>query len=180
MSRMSAALALSVLVSTGCSGGSDTPPSTLPTLSSTPSPTPTVEPVPSAATAETPDGADAFVRYFFAQMNIAFREARPELITALAQPTCRTCKRLADSLEKSRLKGELLNGDTFTVQATAATAVSASRGTVTVAGDLPARDATDSTGRVTRKIAAQGHFAFDVNIVWTLDRWLVDQMSEVS
>ncbi len=143
-SRNVAAVAVGLMVVSGCSGGSDPGPSTLPTLSPTPSATVTVAPVPPAATALTPQGADAFVRYFFDQMNIAFRTSNASLIDALSTPACITCNNYERALTAADKAGHFLSGPTFAVTAVAAASPNGKGTTVDVVGKIPARDSIDS------------------------------------
>ena len=170
--RMSAALALSLLTLSGCSGG-DTPPSTLPTLSTTSSSVPTASAVPSAATANTPQGADAFARYFFDQLNLAFRTSNAELIAALSTDDCTGCATYRQGLVDARAAGEFFNGDTFLVTAVAASPSDVKGTAVDVIGTLPARDSVDGQGRVIKRIGDHGRFHFVLQLRRRTGVWAV-------
>ncbi|MCH8613297.1 DUF6318 family protein [Arsenicicoccus dermatophilus] len=50
--------------------------------------------IPAAARAHTPEGAEAFVRYFIDQVNVAWTTPRTGLIASLSLPTCKSCTNL--------------------------------------------------------------------------------------
>jgi hypothetical protein len=82
-------LALVAALVAGCSGGSGDKPSSLPTLTGPP-PSASPAAVPEAAKAKTALGADAFVRFYFEQLNVAFRTSSPGTLLGLQ------CRRLYD------------------------------------------------------------------------------------
>ena len=177
LSRRAAALSLGTLLVAGCSGGSDPAPSTLPTLTSTPSPTVTLAPVPPAATALTPQGADAFVRYFFDQMNVAFRTSNASLIDALSTPACITCNNYEKALTEASKAGHFLNGDSFKISAVAAAPPEVDHSAVDVIGSLPARDVVDAQGKVSEHIAATSRFYFIVTVKRRANMWTVSDIA---
>ncbi len=112
---------LGVVVVAGCSasGGSPTAPtpspdatpsmsvSASPSASPSPSPSPSGPDIPAAARQQTDAGAEAFVKYFFEQFNVAWTEPRPGLIASLSDPDCQFCaksettaRRLADQSQR--------------------------------------------------------------------------------
>ena len=177
LSRPAATLAVGALLLSGCSGGSDPGPSTLPTLSSTPTPTATLAPIPPAATALTPQGADAFVRYFFDQMNVAFRTSNASLIDALSTPACTTCNNYEKALEAAKQKGHFLSGPSFAITAVAASPPDARGSTADVIGKIPARDSVDAAGKVLAHLGAQPRFYFLVTVIRRDGSWVVDDIA---
>jgi hypothetical protein len=101
------------LLTTGCSD--DKKPQTLPSL--TPTPTATTAPVviPSAATVHDAYGAAAFVRFYFAQLNVAFSTADPTAFDGLVEPSCSTCKTYRASAEQLRAMHQRIMGDSIRV-----------------------------------------------------------------
>ncbi|MBM6403670.1 hypothetical protein JQN72_05365 [Phycicoccus sp. CSK15P-2] len=103
---MVGAAVVAVVVAGGCTGSDGAEPSGSPDASSnasgSPSPTSTPSPsesasdgpgVPVAARERTPEGAEAFVEFFFEQFNVAWTEPRPGLIESLSDPECQFCKK---------------------------------------------------------------------------------------
>lgn len=139
---------LCVLV-TGCSGGSDKT-VTLPTL--TPSETAasaSPSAVPSAAIAATPQGAAAFARYFYQQIEQAFAKQDPSLIAALSDASCQTCNNYIRSVttlrdERQRIEGKLV----FTILLAEAPATDGKTARVDVIWSTPANKRYDSAGRL--------------------------------
>ncbi|HEY8653627.1 MAG TPA: DUF6318 family protein [Dermatophilaceae bacterium] len=107
MKRTSAALmavplAASMLLA-GCGGdakpdsSSSSTPTSTPTTTAVPTTTasPTTDPnIPVAARAHTPAGAEAFVRYFYSQVNTAWTKPSAGLISALSSSGCLSCDAL--------------------------------------------------------------------------------------
>lgn len=100
-----AAVALALLAA-GCSDGGDGEVSpTLPPITDAPSESPTAVAVPSEATAATPEGAAEFVRFYYAQLELAYAEADPALIADISAPDCSTCNNYVESLTDLRDSG---------------------------------------------------------------------------
>jgi hypothetical protein len=72
--------------SAGSGSASASPSPTSPSPSASPS-----SAVPPAAREKSEAGAEAFVRYFFDQVNVAWTEPRPGLIASLSDPACEFC-----------------------------------------------------------------------------------------
>jgi len=122
-------LVASMLLS-GC-GGSDkadashsttatsSPTSTVPPTTSAPTSStasPTADPnIPAAARAHTPAGAEAFVRYFYEQVNTAWTKPSAGLITALSSSGCKSCAALETIATDLVEKRQHYNGPPVTV-----------------------------------------------------------------
>ncbi|WP_353950440.1 DUF6318 family protein [Knoellia sp. S7-12] len=52
--------------------------------------------IPAAAKVNTEDGAVAFVRFWFEQVNVAFTRPNPDLIPTLSASSCKSCASLAE------------------------------------------------------------------------------------
>lgn len=126
-------LAASMLL-TGC--GEDTKPSespsstmasSSPTTPATPTPTETtasptatagpktVPNIPAAARAHTPAGAEAFVRHFYMQVNIAWTKPDSGLIAALSSKGCKSCAALEATATDLARKGQRYDGPPATI-----------------------------------------------------------------
>ncbi len=169
---------LGLLVS-ACSGA-DPRPRALPTLaSSSQTPAPTLAALPEAAKAKTPQGADAFVRFFFAQLNIAFTSGTPEMIRVLSAPSCVLCKTYADALGAARANGQFLDVDTFVISDVAAAPLQQLGTIVQVFGSTPLRHLVDRRGTVLETVPATGAFHYELTAKRTPDSWLVADLREV-
>jgi hypothetical protein len=158
------------VLAAGCSGSGDEPVA-LPTLTAAPSPTATVAPVPPQATANTSQSLDAFVRFYFQQLNVAFSTADPSVIRRYSDPGCTTCNNYARGLEKS--DGQRIQGDSFVVTDVAVPPLGAVRTEAEVFGSIPARVLLDSTGKTVRHLPADGRFHFVVTALRRGDAWRV-------
>ena len=96
-----------VLTVAGCSGSGSDQPKVLPpvpsaTVAVTATPTTTAAPVvvPSAAVPATPQGAAAFVRFFYGELNGAFQDGHDERIRRLSDRLCATCNNYANAVRR--------------------------------------------------------------------------------
>ncbi|NLJ54921.1 MAG: hypothetical protein GX344_12425 [Intrasporangiaceae bacterium] len=144
--RAGAVAAVAAVVLVGCNGGTEVedPPTTAspsaPTSSpeSSPSPTelesteeptegPTAEPteasalpeLPEAAKENTPEGAEAFIRYYFDVANIAMMTPQVGLIPTLAHADCQSCKAMEMDAETLVRDGQRAASQVYDVQSMA-------------------------------------------------------------
>jgi len=170
----------------GCTGGSEPDPS--PSVSSgsssssasvsvTPSPSPSVTAsgpeIPAAAREQTEAGAEAFVRFFFDQLNTAWTEPRAGLIESLSDPACKFCSLsendaaylVAEKQRYERVPAEVLEVEAF---------VGAPAGQQYLAAKIDQKNVRilDQAGEV---VGTDQHKVIDRNValVWSVDRWLM-------
>jgi hypothetical protein len=182
-------LAASMLLA-GCGGDAKpdaTPSSTSPSSTTASSPTatavptttaaPTVDPnIPAAARAHTPAGAEAFVRYFYSQLNIAWGQPRAGLLAPLSLPSCKTCKALEENASKNVNTHQRMSGDTVRIDsADAGGTESNGDQRLIVTGFQLKTSVVDSNGHKVRDIPAQ-KFRFVVTTRWTASGWRVNEI----
>jgi hypothetical protein len=128
-----AAVLVGVVVSaSGCESAPDPPatasssasagpasPSASPSASATPSTSETSS-IPAAAREKTPQGAEAFVQYFFSTYNDAWTLVRPGAIAALSHPECEFCRKAEDTTRTLASRGDRYNKPPVTVRKTQA------------------------------------------------------------
>jgi hypothetical protein len=127
---MALPLAASLLLA-GCGGDSKPQASTSSNIGSSPtttaapttsaSPTskasqPTDPNIPAAARVHTPAGAEAFVRYFYSQVNIAWSKPKVGLISSLSETTCKSCTALEGTAADLVKKGQHYDGPPVTIR----------------------------------------------------------------
>lgn len=139
-----------VLVVAGCSGPGSAKPKVLPPVPSATavasvSPTASAMPVvvPSAAVPATPQGAAAFVRFFYGELNGAFQDGHDERIRVLSDPACGTCNVLADAVRSGRWADQKVIGISFQAQSVEAATEQHGATLVTVLGLVPKRRFSD-------------------------------------
>jgi len=177
-------LAASMLL-TGCGG--DTRPdasrsstaSSLPTTTAAPTtsaPTtsttsPTTDPnIPAAARAHTAAGAEAFAKYFFAQLNRSWSTADPSLLPPLSEPGCKTCGAFTSSAASFRSKTQHYKGEVFSVTSIGALGKGLRGEEVLVVGEQKPGAIVDQAGTViTASVRQKGKFI--VSLVWTGRGW---------
>lgn len=110
-------LALSLGAAACSGGGGEVTAPTLPPITETPSASPTAEPVPPAATEATPEGAAAFVRLWFEELNNAARSGETAGVAKLSDPDCATCSNFIQSIASLYDAGGRIQGGEFSVTA---------------------------------------------------------------
>jgi hypothetical protein len=93
--RRKTALLLTAAALVGC-GESEEPTAALPRV------TAVAIAAPDRARADTPSGAAAFVRFFYAQVTSAYATGQSTALRELSLPSCRVCLRYADSVDDMR------------------------------------------------------------------------------
>ena len=127
--------------------------------------------MPSAAVPATPQGAAAFVRFFYGELNGAFQDGHDERIRALSDPACGTCNVLASAIQASRRAGQKIIGISFSTQTVEAAAEQNSLTLVTVLGAVPQRRFSDR-GNVT-VLPGAGRFVHAVTVFRKNNAWRV-------
>lgn len=140
-----------------CSGGDDVTAPPLPPITEAPSasPSPTAEPVPSEATAATPEGAAEFVRAWFEELNNAAGSGETAGVTRLSDPGCATCSSFIQSIASLYDAGGLIEGGEFSVTTVEAQPVDGASGEARV---LVIYDVSP-----TRQVGAQGETLLEVD-----------------
>ncbi|MGG5257553.1 DUF6318 family protein [Phycicoccus avicenniae] len=169
----------------GCDASSDDPttaPTPSPSVSSTsasPSPTPTPSvtasgpDIPAAARAQTPAGAEAYMKYFFDQFNVAYTEPRAGLIKSMGTTACEFCS-------KSEVRAvELVEGKQRYAQAPVRLGEAKSFGGapkneqyVHIEFTQVAATIVDSSGRKVSQVA-EANAGANAALTWSDGRWFV-------
>jgi Family of unknown function (DUF6318) len=95
-----------------------TPTTAAPTTTAPPtSASPTTDPnIPVAARAHTPAGAEAFVRYFFDRLNLAWTAPRAGILSPLCQQSAIACAQNEKTATQLTTQGHRYDGNPVTVQ----------------------------------------------------------------
>jgi hypothetical protein len=169
--RSTTALLACVVLVAACSGNSK--PQVLPTLRPTPSATVAPVAIPSPARVRSPQGAEAFIRFFFVQLNQAFASSNADLIKAHSNSECGTCRTYEAALTASKRDGHFIRGDSFGVSNVAVPPLQ-SLGTIAeVSGRTPARTVVDAAGATVEVLKDDGAFHLQVAVKWSGQRWVV-------
>ena len=184
--RAAVPLAAAILLS-GCGGDAKpgaTPSSTpaaSPTTSSpaTSSPvtsSPATDPnIPAAARAHTPAGAEAFVRYFYSQLNRSWSTADPTLLPLLSESDCKTCAAFTSSAASFRSKNQHYNGELFSVSSISSIGMGPKGQEVLVIGKQQPGEIVDQAGKVVETAVAQAG-KFVISLRWTGSGWKVVEL----
>jgi len=127
--------------------------------------------VPAAAHPATPQGAAAFVKFFFVELNVAFQSGETREVSRLSDPNCGVCNTYVMALKKDRLVGKHVMGESFSsIQAEAAPA-EGSIAFVTVSGVTPERRIV--VGDKITPLPSAGQFRRTIALMRVRDHWLV-------
>jgi hypothetical protein len=126
------AVAAGLLLATGCTGSDDA--ATSPTTAATATASPTAEatdspttetpeptdtsalpPLPDAATENTPEGAEAFIRYYFDVVNMLHRQPQTGVLEDLTDPECQSCTNAEERISHLVEEEAHLSGDLYSV-----------------------------------------------------------------
>lgn len=185
-SGMTVALALVAALGAGCdSSPGPAPTSASPSTSSTaspspspsgsasptPSPTETGPDIPAAARKKTDAGAEAFVKYFFDQFNVAWTKPEPGLIKSLSDPECQFCKKTEDTAKFLAKEGQKYKSDPATfVSAEVFGGASESEQFTDVRLTQNRVDIVDRDGKVVATDPKKA-LHYYVTLRWSGDRW---------
>ena len=161
------------LLASGCAGGSDAKPTTLPSLTATPSASTSAAVIPTPARAHTPQGAAAFVRFYFVQVNKAFTTADPGSLAALSDPECSSCRNYIATAEKFRSDGRHIRG--VAVRVISAEAPPEESGFIAVDAflDAPSRDIVTFDGTLIEHLPPDPTYHRTVFVKMVSSGWTV-------
>jgi hypothetical protein len=167
------------LAVTGCSSSGDEPKS-LPSLTagSTPSATPVPVPVPGPARVHNAFGAAAFVRFYFDQVNGAFRAADPSFLAGLVDASCSSCANFVATAARFRAEGQRLEGTAIRVVSAEAPPEQNGYVAVDVFADAPARRIVRTDGSVVESLQADPRYHVTVFVKRTSRGWAVRAIRE--
>lgn len=141
--RRKTALVVLAGVLVGC-GQSGVPATSLPKVTAQPA----ALDLPDQARTDSPAGAAAFVRAFYAQITAAYASGQSDAIRALSLPSCRICLRYADSVDGMRANGERATPVLFVIRFAESPADEDARAArVDVLFDAPASSRYDANGK---------------------------------
>ncbi|MCG7321127.1 DUF6318 family protein [Arsenicicoccus bolidensis] len=134
--------------------------------------------IPAAARAHTPEGAEAFTRYFIDQVNVAWTTPKTGLISALSLPTCKSCARLEQDARRLADAGARVASPMLEVNDTIPAEDNATKATIVVAQVTENPKATlqgDQTTQPTRRPTSSKR-AFE--LTQRSDGWRVSEIKD--
>lgn len=138
-------------------------PAASPTPSATATPTPTtLATVPAAARPVTPQGAAAFVKFFFQQVDRAFKLPDSTVLLRWSTSNCKTCSNFAGAAVRLQKDKTHLAEDAILVRSAEAAPVEAGRSLVDVYADFPITREVDGRGHLVRTSQPQPRHHFTV------------------
>jgi len=170
---------LGMLALAGCSSSSADTPQALPSLSASPSPSAVPSTVPTGKDAATPEGAAAFVRFFYSEISRGFAERDPSIVSRLSAPTCKTCKLYVDSIAEIRDKNERLRGGGFKILYAVAPNDTAPTARVDVQYDFARADFVDAAGKVIQTTPAMKGVEEELALIRSGPSWRIATVKQV-
>ena len=187
MKRVLLVLTVAVALA-GCSGSDpESAPTALPSLApaaATPSasPSPSAVPVvtrPPEADKATAAGAEAFARYWIAELNAAFVSLDASRLQKISGPNCATCQSYIDSLRLSAANLESYQGGQIEVRELAATSPAASATTVILSYDSAEGRVLNAEGLLIDRVAARQNVTLQFDLLRRGSGWIVQQLVRV-
>lgn len=188
-----------VAILASCSDGASTGPTTptaipttvaptmSPTLSSaapSPSPSPSAssaKPVlPDAAKQPTADGAEEFLKFYWANYNYSLQTLDSSTLPQLAEPTCKYCQKVLAAISNAKVAGYAIFGGSVEPLAVVAAPGEAKRGLLVNAKVRQNAQVTrDSRGVVVTQFAAAEH-GLEAAVRWSGTAWKIVEMRTVN
>ncbi len=129
--------------------------------------------IPAAARVKSDKGAEAFVRYFFDQVNTAWTTPSAQLISVNSDPGCKSCASLAGTATKLQNERHRYESSPITVKSVSAVAGAPNGQSYVEAELLQNRsNVVDASGKVI-STDRESPFERTVAVVWRGDRWLI-------
>ncbi|MGA8048266.1 MAG: DUF6318 family protein, partial [Dermatophilaceae bacterium] len=136
-----------------------------------PSGTSALPPLPEEATENTPEGAEAFIRYYFDVANRLYQDPVPGLILELSDPECESCAAIEEQVAELSSNSQRAEADAYDVQSMERVGGSVDGVTTfNMVVNLPANAILDESGsRVSESGAAT--YRGEGAAVWEGDSW---------
>ena len=149
-----------------------------PTTSTT---SPTTDPnIPTAARAPTIAGAEAFVRYFYSQLNVAWSKPQAGLISSLSATTCKTCANFEREAAKSVAKNERVTGQSIVLTSVdTSDATNPAKLTVLAIGYQPKAIVVDAKGKTVQTLQRE-RVRTVVTVQWGSGGWRLSEIQSVA
>lgn len=149
----------------------------MPTTSAAPTGAPTV---PAAAQQQTPDGAAAFVQYWFDTLTYSWDVMQSEPLLSLGE--CLTCSEFAQTIDGVAAKGNHLEGNEVAVRNLSPNAVLADGSSSVLAlFDAPPQNEVDPQGAVVEVIeGAVTDIQYFFDLAWATGGWTVTSIRLIS
>lgn len=155
-------------------------PSAAPSASLSPSLAPIAAPVavavPAEASANTPQGASAFARFYFAELLRAYTTYDTRAVRSLAAETCRTCAGLTGGIDSMRQAQQRVTGPPLAIHFAEAPGFGYGPVTVDVQYSIPEYKLVDGQGTVVRHFLEKKNRTFIVTLERAGQGWLMGRI----
>lgn len=135
--------------------------------------------VPPAATKKTPEGAEAFARFYLTQYSAAAQAGDPALMNGLATAKCQGCAALRKLVEDMRSKGQHIDIDAMKLGASVVSDTSDDAMTVNVLAEDKPKRILDKNGEIVANVKGA---KLDVRMIvtWQSKQWAIDDLGLAS
>jgi hypothetical protein len=179
-----AAAAVTAAALSACAGSSSGQPHTLPPITASASapvsPSAAAGNVPVDAQAATSAGAEAFAKFFYAQMKRAFETKNPDLIKLISAPECTSCANYVGSVTELRDNNERVENFVVNVTLAVAPALTGSTARVDVTWSSPGPAIRyDASGKEIYRDGPYRRVDDEMKLVRSGDTWLVTSLRSI-
>jgi Family of unknown function (DUF6318) len=169
--------ALGLLATAGCGGGDGNAPAGSGGSSGSAAQKALPAPeLPEAAKKNTPKGAEAFTRYFFASINHAFATGRTDGLLQATAPTCEICRATIGDVHYAYARGQIRGGQLSIQKMGPAKKVGPYTNRVVTYSEAKYEE-IGRDGKLLYSVPAKEGFQLVVKLVWTGTGWQVAQLS---
>jgi hypothetical protein len=171
------ALTLAATAAVSACGGSSSQPRTAPPVSA--SPVAAASPTPTGIDAPGPEGAAAFAKFFYAQVEQAFATNNPTLLEAISLPECESCQNLIKSVQAITKVGGRVDGYKITVTAAVAPASTGDATRVDVIRNSTTNTEYDAAGKVVSREPGRNGIEEQMNLRRVAGKWRVAKIIRI-
>lgn len=154
-------------------------PSTLPPLTAAPSGSPSPLAVSTGLDAATREGASAFARNWYAQVEAAYSSKDPSRLERLSATGCKACRAFTESIAQLKRDGGRVEGLSFQLRAAVARPLEGDGTVVDVVYDAPETVSYDSSGAVDLREPAVMFAEESMRLTRRSGTWLVAEIEPV-
>jgi predicted lipid-binding transport protein (Tim44 family) len=175
MRALALTLAATAAVVSAC-GGSSGEPRTAPPVSTSPASASTPSPEATGIDAPGPQGAAAFARFFYAQIQRAFETGDVSVLQKYSRSECETCQNFISSVNGTRAAGGRVEGYKITVLTAVAPADTGATARVDIVRNSTESIEYDKHGKVVDRAAGHKGIEEQMNLVRVNNSWQVSKM----
>ena len=126
--------------------------------------------------ANTPQGAGAFTRFYFAEVLKAYNTQDTQIVRGLAADSCKTCAGLAGSIDAMRVSHQRVTGPPIEVLSAETPGFGYGPVVVDLQYKIPSYNVIDEQGKIVHHIPAEKRDVFLITLNRVSVGWLIGKI----